>query len=63
MAVARPVRALGLATLLLFFYIVYLLLKSPGEVPVSGSGDLEREMPDEPMLKGRNIPRIVFLKD
>ena len=52
MAVARPVRALGLAATVLLFLIVFLLFRKPPEIKPSGPGDLEQEMPDDPMAKG-----------
>ncbi len=50
MAIARPVRVLTIVSGLLFFYLVFQIFKMPPRI--RGPGDLEQEMPNEPMLIG-----------
>ena len=51
MAIAKPVRALAVVSVLLFCYLLFLVFK---QTPITkGPGDLEQPIPDEPMYKGR----------
>ena len=50
MAIAKPVRGLALISLLLLTFLIYLVSKSPPQV--NGPGDLEHEMPNDPMNDG-----------
>ena len=47
MALAKPVRALAVISLTLLLFLLYEINKKPPEV--SGPGDLEQELPNEPM--------------
>jgi len=50
MAVAKPVRALGVVSAILFIYLVFQIFGKP-----HGPGDLEKGLPNEPMLEGEHI--------
>jgi len=56
MAVAKPVRVLGVVTAILFFYLIFQVFKKPEEL--HGPGDLEKELPNEPMLEGKDALSI-----
>ena len=51
MAIAKPVRALALASVVLVCYLVFTIFKKPPEI--HDSPNLEQGLPDEPMLKGK----------
>lgn len=50
MAVSKPLRALAVVSTFLLIYLVLQVFKSPP--PISGPGDLEQEIPNEPTLEG-----------
>ena len=50
MAIPKPLRALAIVSGLLFFYLVFQVSKKPPKI--NGPGDLEQELPHEPMLEG-----------
>lgn len=53
MAIAKPVRALAIVSLVLGFFLLYQVFKSPARI--NGPGDLEKELPNEPMLEGTRL--------
>ena len=50
MAIPKPVRALAIVSAFLFFYLVFQIFRTAP--PPGGPGDLEKELPNEPMLEG-----------
>ena len=64
MVVAKPVRGLAVVSAVLFLFLVYQAFKSPSQR--YGPGELEKEMPNEPMLQGeptcmlKTLELIVF---
>ena len=54
MAIPKPLRALAIVSGLLFFYLVFQVSRKPPKI--NGPGDLEQELPHEPMLEGTTEP-------
>ena len=59
MAIARPIRALAVVSALLFFYLIFLVLRP---TPTDGGEDLENPIPDEPMYKGKFSEQLEIAK-
>lgn len=53
MAIPKPLRALAIVSAFLFFYLIFQIFKKPPII--HGPGDLEQELPNEPMLEGKTI--------
>ena len=49
--IPKPLRALAIVSAFLFFYLVFQIFKKPPII--HEPGDLEHELPNEPMLEGR----------
>ncbi len=58
MAIAKPVRALAVISVLLFCYLLFLVFKQTSGVKESEF--LEQPIPDEPMYKGKPLDSPVF---
>ena len=50
MAIAKPIRALALVSLGLLVFFLYQITQKP--IEIHGPGDLEKEMPNDPMKDG-----------
>ena len=55
MAIPRPLRALAIVSAFLFFFLVFQIFRRAPSIP--GPGDLEHELPNEPMLEGNDKAR------
>ena len=52
MFLAKPIRILAAASLILFLFLVYQVFRSSSQR--NGPGHLEKEMPNEPLLQGES---------
>ena len=58
MAIPKPLRASAIVCAFLFFYLIFQIFRSPPSI--HGPGDLEKELPDEPMLEGTCKSMLVY---